>query len=92
MWRVLFGWCVYGGTVLPFLTKVAFGKAQSMQRIKQADYCLMVNSLLMVCAPSAEQAMADVVSVYPTAINQNLAVLRAFLSQSMQRQNSISSL
>jgi hypothetical protein len=52
----------------------------------------MVNSLLMVCAPSAEQAMADVVSVYPTAINQNLAVLRAFVSQSMQRQNSISSL
>jgi hypothetical protein len=46
----------------------------------------------MVCAPSAEQAMADVVSVYPTAINQNLAVLRAFVSQSMQRQNSISSL
>ena len=29
--------------------------------------------------------MADVVSVYPTAINQNLAVLRAFVSQSMQR-------
>ena len=33
--------------------------------------------------------MADVVSVYPTAINQKFAVLSAFVSQSMQRQNSI---
>ena len=45
MWRALFGWCVYGGTVLPFPTKVALGKDQSMQRIKQTGYCMMVNSL-----------------------------------------------